>query len=39
MESNPSKLKGENLPVETVSWYDRVEYFNKRSIKKLLKPY
>jgi sulfatase modifying factor 1 len=39
MGSNPSKFKGSNLPVETVSWYDSVEYCNKRSLKEGLKPY
>jgi sulfatase modifying factor 1 len=39
MESNPSKFKGNNLPVEMVSWYDCVEYCNKRSIKEGLEPY
>jgi sulfatase modifying factor 1 len=39
MESNPSKFKGDNLPVEMVSWYDCVEYCNKKSIKDSLKPY
>lgn len=39
MRSNPSKFKGDNLPVETVSWYDCVEYCNKRSIKEGLKSY
>jgi len=39
MGSNPSKFKGNNLPVETVSWYDCVEYCNKRSIKERFKPY
>ena len=39
MGSNPSEFKGDNLPVETVSWYDCVEYCNKRSIKDSLKPY
>lgn len=39
MGSNPSKFKGDNLPVETVSWYDCVDYCNKRSIKEGLKPY
>ncbi|MEK5254720.1 SUMF1/EgtB/PvdO family nonheme iron enzyme [Paenibacillus sp. FSL F4-0125] len=39
MESNPSEFKGDNLPVEMVSWYDVVEYCNKRSIKEGLIPY
>jgi len=39
MGSNPSKFKGDNLPVEMVSWYDCVEYCNKRSDKEGLSPY
>ncbi len=39
MGSNPSAFKGDNLPVETVSWYDCIEYCNKRSIKEGFKPY
>ncbi|MGO4373624.1 formylglycine-generating enzyme family protein [Paenibacillus sp. MCAF20] len=39
MGSNPSAFKGDDLPVETVSWYDAVEYCNKRSIKEGLTPY
>jgi formylglycine-generating enzyme len=39
MKSNPSQFKGDNLPVEMVSWYDCVEYCNKRSIKEGFKPY
>lgn len=39
MGSNPSAFKGDNFPVETVSWYDCVEYCNKRSIKEGLSPY
>jgi sulfatase modifying factor 1 len=39
MGSNPSAFKGDDLPVETVSWYDVVEYCNKRSIKEGLIPY
>ena len=38
MGSSPSNFKGENLPVEMVSWYDAVEYCNARSIKEGLKP-
>jgi formylglycine-generating enzyme required for sulfatase activity len=33
MGNNPSKFKGENLPVESVSWYEAVDYCNKRSLK------
>lgn len=39
MGSNPSQFKGDNLPVEMVSWYDCVEYCNKRSFKEGLEPY
>lgn len=39
MGNNPSQFKGDNLPVEMVSWYDCVEYCNKRSIKEGLQPY
>lgn len=39
MGSNPSTFKGDNLPIETVSWYDAVEYCNKRSIKEGLEPF
>ena len=37
--NNPSQFKGDDLPIETVSWYDCVEYCNKRSIKEGLEPY
>lgn len=39
MGNNPSAFRGDRLPVETVSWYDCVEYCNKRSIKEGLPPY
>jgi formylglycine-generating enzyme len=39
MGNNPSKFKGDHLPVETVSWYDCVEYCNKRSVKEKLMPF
>ncbi|GHV90479.1 hypothetical protein AGMMS50268_09820 [Spirochaetia bacterium] len=38
MGSNPSYFKGDNLPVEQVSWYDAIEYCNKRSEKEGLRP-
>jgi formylglycine-generating enzyme required for sulfatase activity len=39
MGTNPSKFRGDNLPVEMVNWYDSIEYCNKRSIKEGLQPY
>ena len=40
MGNNPSEFVGNNnLPVEMVSWYDCIEYCNKRSIKEGLEPY
>ncbi|WP_207512960.1 formylglycine-generating enzyme family protein [Longitalea luteola] len=39
MGSNPATFKGNELPVETVSWYDCIEYCNKRSILEGLQPY
>jgi len=38
MGNNPSNFRGENLPVETVSWFDAIEYCNKRSLKEGLTP-
>jgi formylglycine-generating enzyme required for sulfatase activity len=39
MGSNPSKFKGDDRPVEMVSWYDSIEYCNRRSMKEGLQPY
>lgn len=39
MGSNPSEFKDDNLPVEMISWYDCIEYCNKRSMKENLQPY
>lgn len=39
MGNNPSKFQGDNLPVEMVSWYDSLEYCNRRSIQEGLQPY
>ena len=39
MGNNPSKFKGDYLPVEMVSWYDSIEYCNQRSVKEGLQPY
>ncbi len=39
MGTNPSKFNGDNLPVESVTWYEAIEYCNKRSLKEGLAPY
>jgi formylglycine-generating enzyme len=39
MGSNPSEFKGDDLPVEMVSWYDCIEYCNRRSLREGLQPY
>jgi sulfatase modifying factor 1 len=39
MGHNPSEFKGDDLPVEMVSWYDCIEYCNQRSLKEGLTPY
>jgi formylglycine-generating enzyme required for sulfatase activity len=38
MGTNPSHFRGNNLPVETVSWFDAIEYCNRRSIREGLTP-
>lgn len=39
MGSNPSKFQGDDLPVDTVNWYDCIEYCNQRSLREGLNPY
>jgi formylglycine-generating enzyme required for sulfatase activity len=38
MGNNPSFFTGSNLPVETVSWFDAIEYCNRRSLQEGLNP-
>jgi formylglycine-generating enzyme required for sulfatase activity len=38
MGYDTSSFSGDNLPVETVSWYDAVEYCNRRSLREGLTP-
>ena len=38
MGNNPSVFKGDDLPVERVSWYDAIVFCNKKSEKEGLKP-
>ena len=38
MESNPSNFKGDNKPVDSVSWWQALEYCNKLSEKHGLEP-
>lgn len=39
MDHNPSQFRGDDLPVESVSWYDCVLYCNLRSKAEGLEPY
>jgi formylglycine-generating enzyme required for sulfatase activity len=39
IEDNPSSSKDKNKPVENVSWYNAIEYCNKRSLAESLSPY
>ena len=38
MGDNPSVFEGDMLPVDTIDWYDAIEYCNKRSIKEGFNP-
>jgi len=39
MGANPSQFPGADRPVDTVSWYDCIEYCNRRSAQEGLEPY
>lgn len=38
MGFNPSQYRGENLPVENISWWDAIRYCNLRSVREHLQP-
>lgn len=38
MKTNPSFFKGEDLPVECITWYDAIHFCNKRSLDEGIKP-
>ncbi|MDR1316595.1 MAG: formylglycine-generating enzyme family protein, partial [Spirochaetales bacterium] len=38
MGADPSEFKGDSLPVEQVSWFDAIEYCNRRSLMEKLTP-
>lgn len=38
MDHNPSQFQGDSLPVDRVSWFDCIEYCNRRSLREGLTP-